>query len=132
MKTIDKFGKQNPSLSVNVFAYEESVYPLRLSKSKATSQTEKMEINLLLISDGEKRHYTLIKNMSRLLAKQCSKKKVKHYFCYNCMNYFFTPESLKKHQEYCQTHNNVKTELPEKGTKLSFTNYARDPGLNLS
>ena len=62
---IDKFEKQNPTLSINVFGYEkESIYPLRLSR------VEKMPINLLLIDDGEKQHYTLIKNMSRLLSKK--------------------------------------------------------------
>ena len=44
------FEKFNPSISINVFGFEDRVvYPLRLSKSKS-EQT----INLLLISDGEK------------------------------------------------------------------------------
>ena len=58
------FEKFNPSISINVFGFEGDVYPLRLSKSKS-EQT----INLLLISDGEKQHYCLIKSLSRLLIK---------------------------------------------------------------
>ena len=43
------FEKFNPSISINVFGFEDRVvYPLRLSNSK-NEQT----INLLLISDGE-------------------------------------------------------------------------------
>ena len=29
-KDVDKFEKQNPSVSVNVFGYEQEVYPLRI------------------------------------------------------------------------------------------------------
>ena len=62
------FEKFNPSISINVFGFEDRVvYPLRLSKRK-NEQT----INLLLISDGEKQHYCLIKSLSRLLSSQVS------------------------------------------------------------
>ena len=55
-KDIDKFEKQNPSISINVFSYEEEVYPLRITK-KANDKT----VNLLLISKGENQHYCWIK-----------------------------------------------------------------------
>ena len=41
------------------------------------------------------------------------------------MNHFFSPESLKNHQDYCLTHQSVKIELPEKGSSISFPNYVR-------
>ena len=59
LKSIDKVEKQNPSISINVFGYEDCVYPLRVSKV-----VDKTAINLLLISDDEKQHYCLINNMS--------------------------------------------------------------------
>ena len=63
-KDIDKFEKKNPSISINVFSYEEEVYPLRITK-KANDKT----VNLLLISKGENQHYCWIKNMSRISSK---------------------------------------------------------------
>ena len=55
----------NPGIHINVFEYEaNNIYPLRINK-KDHSNT----IDLLLISDG-KRHYCLIKNMSRLVSSQ--------------------------------------------------------------
>ena len=68
LKQIIIFEKLNPQISINVFGFEGDVYPLRLSKSES-EQT----INLLLISDGEKQHYCLIKSLSRLLSSQMSK-----------------------------------------------------------
>ena len=91
LKDIDKFKKQNRGLAINVFGVEgEEVYPLRLSKIKFKP------INLLLISDSETTHSCLIKNMSRLLSSQISKKEHKKHFCFRCMNLFSSKESLKK------------------------------------
>ena len=42
------------------------------------------EINLLLISEDDKLHYTAIKSLSRLLSSSNSKHKRKQYFCNNC------------------------------------------------
>lgn len=60
---VPKFEKQN-NISINVFGLEkDEVYPLSITKSRHDKH-----VNLLLISDKEgKRHYCLIKNMSRLL-----------------------------------------------------------------
>ena len=118
-KDIDKFEKQNPSISINVFSYEEEVYPLRITK-KANDKT----VNLLLISKGENQHYCWIKNMSRLLTSQISKHRTRRFYCLRCLNSFYTAESLQKHELYCSNHDVVKIELPnEENNTLSFNNY---------
>ena len=118
-KDIDKFEKQNPSISINVFSYEEEVYPLRITK-KANDKT----VNLLLISKGENQHYCWIKNMSRLLTSQISKHRTRRFYCLRCLNSFYTAESLEKHDLYCSNHDVVKVELPnEENNTLSFNNY---------
>ena len=120
LKAIDKFERQNPTISINVFGYEESVCPLRVSKCE-----DREVVNLLLISDDEKRHYCLIKSMSRLLSSQTSKRNGVQYYCMRGLNPFHSQESLDKHLEYCSTHEAVKTEMPGEGTILSFNNYNR-------
>ena len=82
LKQIIIFEKLNPQISINVFGFEGDVYPLRLSKSERT------QVNLLLISDGEKQHYCLIKSLSRLLSSQMSKHGHTNVFCLNCLNHF--------------------------------------------
>ena len=49
LKQIKIFEKNNPSISINVFGYEEEVYPLKISKDKKI-----INIDLLLISDEKK------------------------------------------------------------------------------
>ena len=120
LNALDKFERQNPTISINVFGHEESVYPLRVSKCD-----DRESVDLLLISDDEKRHYCLIKIMSRLLSSQTSKRNGVQYYCMRCLNPFHSQESLDKHLEYCSTHEAVKTEMPGEGTILSFKNYNR-------
>ena len=57
LNAIDKFERQNPTISINVLGYEESVlYPLRVSKCD-----DRESVDLLLISDEEKQHYVSLK-----------------------------------------------------------------------
>ena len=115
------FEKFNPSISINVFGFEDRVvYPLRLSKSK-NEQT----INLLLISDGEKQHYCLIKSLSRLLSSQVSGHKESNSFCLNCLNHFPNEEKLKIHEEYCLKNQAIRIEMPEKGSLVTFIHHNR-------
>ena len=76
---VKKFEKRNPSLSVNVFALEnKTVYPVHLTISRdATSH-----VNLLIITSGDRWHYTLIKNITALLFCHTSKNAHKKHWCH--------------------------------------------------
>ena len=115
------FEKKNPQISINVFGFEGDVYPLRLSKRSEREQT----INLLLISDGEKQHYCLIKSLSRLLSSQVSGHKESNSFCLNCLNHFPNEEKLKIHEEYCLKNQAIRIEMPEKGSLVTFIHHNR-------
>ena len=121
LEDIDKFEKQNPSISITVFGYEEkSVYPLRNSNNT----NREHNIILILIKEEGVNHYCLVKNPSRLLSSQVSKHDGKKYFCKRCLN-LKSQKALDKHEEYCSNHEAVKINMPEKGTMLKFKNYHR-------
>ena len=122
LKDINKFEKQNPTISITVLGYEgKSVYPLRNS----TSTDRDCDIIIMLIEEGEVKHYCLVKSIERLLSSQASNDKTKRYFCLRCFNSFWCQEALDKHKEYCNEYEAVKIELPKKGTMLEFKNYHR-------
>ena len=114
------FEKFNPSISINVFGFDGIIYPLRISKTKSERSERPRIVNLLLISDGEKQHYCLIKSLSRLLSSQLSKHDGSIVFCLNCLNHFPNEEKLKIHEEYCLKNEAIRIEIPEKGVFLSF------------
>ena len=119
LQDIEKFEEQNP-VTINVFGFEGKIYPLRISKDRSREP-----INLLLISDGKKEHFCLIKDMSGLLSSQTNNHQHKNHFCLRCLNPFATEKSLKKHMEYCETNEAVKIEMPEEDSFIEFQNFNR-------
>ena len=65
LSDINKFESHNSSNSVNVFFYENLVYPLRISKHNYKREST---VNHLLIADDTKQHYCWIKDISKLLS----------------------------------------------------------------
>ena len=84
----------------------------KLNKPKA--------VDLLLIEDGNKRHYAAIKNMSRLLGRGNSKNGHRQHFCRNCLQGFHSEESKNKHFEYCIDNEAVRIEMPDKNPFVKF------------
>ena len=70
-----------------------------------------------MIEDGEKRHYTAIKSISRLLSKLNGKTKRAYPFCMNCLNGFQTASARDKHYEYCSSNSHVKVKMPTEEKK---------------
>ena len=77
LEDIDEFEKQNTSVSITVVGYDgKSVYPLRNSDNTDRDQN----IVFMLIEEDGVNHYCLVKNPSRLLASQVSKRNGKNIF----------------------------------------------------
>ena len=120
LKDLNKFEKQNPTISITVFGYEgKSVYPLRNSDNTDREHN----IILMLIEEGGVKHYCLVKSINRLLSAQTTNGKRKQHFCLRCLNPFSCQEALNKHEEYCNEYEAVKIDLPKKGTILKFIKY---------
>ena len=68
-KIEDRFQMQ-----VNVFGYENEVYPLYISK-KCYNQT----LNLLLINEKSKSHYVFIKDFNKIMFSKTKHKDKKHF-----------------------------------------------------
>ena len=120
-RDIDRFESQNPEISITILGYnkDERVYPLKISRYTGC----KHDITLLLIKDGEKSHYCLVKKLSALLQSQINNHKGIRNICLNCFNGFNTPDSLNKHKEYCYNNECVKISMPPPGTYLRFKNF---------
>ena len=120
-RDIDRFESQNPEISITILGYnkDERIYPLKISRYTGCEH----DITLLLIKDGEKSHYCLVKNLSALLQSQINNHKGIQNICLNCFNGFNTPDSLNKHKEYCYNNECVKIVMPQPGTYLRFKNF---------
>ena len=118
VKQINKIEKQN-DICINLFGYEEKQkFPIYISKEKYQDHME-----LLLITEGENKHYVLIKDFNKFMFKQ-SKYEHKKHFCMNCLQCFSREDILTEHINNCISINGKQAiKMPEKGEKVYFKNH---------
>ena len=118
VKQINKIEKQN-NICINLFGFEEKqIFPIYISKEKYQDHME-----LLLITEGENKHYILIKDFNRLMFRQTKHEHRKH-FCMYCLQCFSREDVLTEHKNNCISINGVQAiKKPEKGDKVYFKNH---------
>ena len=118
VKQINKIEKQN-NICINLFGYEEKQpFPIYISKEKYQDHME-----LLLITEGENKHYVLIKEFNKFMFRQ-NKHEHKKHFCMYCLQCFSREDVLTKHINNCISINGKQAiNLPEKGDKVYFKNH---------
>ena len=115
IQKIDKFEGNNPGIAINVlFNKKEGIYTV--SRSELNGKCKK-QVNLLMVVDVEKRHYTGIKNISRLLSKSNGKTQHIYHYYMNCLNGFRTSSARDKHYGYCSSNSHVKAKMPSEKEK---------------
>ena len=80
-------------MQVNVFDYENKVYPFYISK-RSYDQT----LDLLLITEKDKSHYVFIKDFNRLMFSRTKHTDKKHH-CMSSLRSFTTEEILSNHKK---------------------------------
>ena len=122
LRDISKFEKLNPSLpGINVFSVNENKNfdPLRMAEKDCLNT-----IDLFLYEEDGVSHYSLTKNLNRLIKSQKTKtKNGSFYICKKCFTHFTKYELLQKHILYCSNNETVSVKMPPQGTMLKFKNY---------
>ena len=82
VKDIKKFESRN-QISINLLAIEGTQIYVR----RKGGNHERI-INLMIITENNRKHYVAIKSLSRLLSSKNTNHKGKEYFCVNCLQGF--------------------------------------------
>ena len=115
IKDINIF-EMNNDVSVNVLSVEDkNIYICRKGWRSVPR-----DIYLMLISEGNGWHYSVIKSLSRLFSSSNSKHKRKQYFCNNCLQGYTQELSIDQHYYYCIDNETVRVEMPSKGSTVEF------------
>ena len=119
VRQIDKFEQNNPDIAVNVLYLHQkeegkSKGKITILRRSDGNITKGKVVNLLLITDGKKRHYTCIKSLSRLLSRENRVKRNQQYYCLNCLNAFNSRSSRDEHYGNCIDHKAVQIEMPQR------------------
>ena len=77
-------------------------------------------IQLLYINDGDKSHYTYIKNFNKLMCNPNDKNE--NFVCPYCCEYRTTSKAgIENHSKYCIA--GQKVEVPSKQTEIKISHY---------
>ena len=112
--------EEHNSIRINVFGYEnEQPFPIHISK-----ETFEDQMNLLLITKDEKKHYVLIKDFNAFMYNQSKHKERKH-FCMYCLQCFSSERILANHVNNCLTINGAQAiNMPKQGENIpKFNNF---------
>ena len=90
-------------------------------KSK-NNLTHERQIILLMICDGQKWHYLVVKNLSGLLRGTTSNHK-EDFYCLNCFHSYRTENKLESHKKICENHDYCHAEMPTKDNNIIKYNY---------
>ena len=114
-KDITKFEFRNQVL-INILVIEDrQIYICRKGGNY------ECRINLMLITESNRKHYVAIKSLSRLLSSQNTKHKGKEYFCTNCLQGFKEESSRDEHIGYCKDNESVRIEMPHKRPIVEYS-----------
>ena len=103
-----------------MFGYENGQpFPIHISK-----ETFEDQMNLLLITKDEKKHYVLIKDFNAFMYNQSKHKERKH-FCMYCLQCFSSERILANHVNNCLTINGAQAinMLKQGENILKFNNF---------
>ena len=80
------------------------------------------QIILLMITDGEKWRYLVVKNLSELLRGITSNHNA-DFYCLNCFCSYFTKNKLENHKKICENHDYCHVEMPAKDNNIIKYNH---------
>ena len=118
---IDRLEKQNENLAINVFGWEGRVVVHRISEKGG----EIPRINLMLTTQGENTHYSLVKRLTALSYDQNRHNESKHFW-ERCLHGYSRRDLLERHKPECKglLKTPTRTETPKEGeNKMTFKNF---------
>ena len=125
----------NNEVALNILYVPYNTKQINIACKSKNNLTQENQIILLMISDDEKWHYLVVKNLSRLLRGITSNHK-EDFYCLNCFHSYRTENKLEAHKKICENRDYCHVEMPtknnniikynngEKSMKLPFVIYA--------
>jgi len=122
LSAINQFEKQNPEISVNMLYLDDERQIVPIHTSKFCNQ-RKHHVNLLMLSDQDKFHYTSVQSLSRLVS--CQTNRVgKTHVCQYCLHPFAKEDVLNEHLSACSQHQSQQIVYPKPGQNIvKFDKY---------
>ena len=104
----------NNKVALNILFIPLNTKKIQLPYRSKYNLTYDKQIILLMITDGEKWHYLVVKNLSGLF-KRITSNHYGDFYCLNCFHSYRTKNKLEAHKKICENHDYCHVEMPIKG-----------------
>ena len=112
----------NNEIALNILYVPYNTKQINIAYKSKNNLTQKRQVVLLMISDGQKWHYLVVKNLSRLLRGITSNHK-EDLYCLNCFYSYRTENKLEAHKKICENHDYCHVEMPTKNNNIINYNH---------
>ena len=116
----------NNEVALNILQVSYNTKKINIAYKSKNNLTQEKQIILLMISDGQKWHYLVVKNLSRLLRGITSNHK-EDFYCLNCFHSYRTENKLEAHKKICEKHDYCHVEVPTKNNNIIKYNHREKP-----
>ena len=101
----------NNKVALNILFVPHNTKKIQLAYRSKYNLTYNKQIILLMITDGEKWHYLVVNNLSRLL-RGITSNHHDGFYCLNCFHSYRTKNKLEAHKKICENHDYCHVEMP--------------------
>ena len=112
-----KFELNNESIALNILYVPHKTGKIHLAYKSKHNLTREKQVTLLMITDGEKWHYTAVTRLSGLLRGVTSNNNG-DFYCLNCFHAYRTKNKLETHKKICENHDYCHVEMPNEDNKM--------------
>ena len=112
-----KFGLNNGSIALSILYVPHKTGKIHLAFKSKHNLTREKQVILLMITDGEKWHYTAVTRLSGLL-RGVTGNNNGDFYCSNCFHAYRTKSKLETHKKVCENHDYCHVEMPNEDNKI--------------
>ena len=123
-KNWKKFELNNESIALNILYVPHKTGKVHLAYKSKHNLTSEKQVILLMITDGEKWHYTAVKRLSGLL-RGVTGNNNGDFYCLNCFHAYRTKNKLETHKKICENHDYCHVEMPNECNKVIKYNQGK-------
>ena len=107
----------NESIALKILYVQHKTRKIHLAYKSKHNLTREKQLILLMITDGEKWHYTAVTRLSGLL-RGVTANNNGDFYCLNCFHAYRTKNKLETHKKICENHDYCHVEMPNEDNKI--------------
>ena len=112
-----KFELINELIALSILYVPHKTGKMHLPYKSKHNLTREKQVILLMITDGEKWHYTAVTRLSGLLRGITSNHNG-DFYCLSCFRANTTKNKLEAHKKICENHDYCHAEMPNEDNKI--------------